>query len=359
VSTSRGTLVVQDLITFIRRYVVLSPAQLLVTSLWVVHSHAVDAAESSPYLAVTSPEPGCGKTRYLEVLEMVVARPWLAVTPSEAVVYRRIEALVPTLLMDEVDAVFSPKVAERHEGLRALLNSGNRRGATVPRCLGTSAEIVEFHTFCPKVLAGIGTLPDTISSRSVPIRLERRTKNQELEVFRRRDVEPAGEKLRDRIEVWAARHETALAAARPDMPQQMSDRMQDGCEPLLAIADVLHLGSQARKALLALLTAVRLDSQETMQLTLLRDVHSVLNGHRSISSRALLTRLHQLEEAPWSTYYGRSLDERDLARLLHPYGIKSKVVRVKLSGGLSKTVKGYSRDDLHPVFERYVGPDDA
>lgn len=349
----------RDLMVFIRRYVVLTPEQLLVTSLWVVHSHAAGAAESSPYLAVTSPEPGCGKTRLLEVLEMVVARPWLAVTPSEAVVYRQIESRVPTLLLDETDAVFSPKMAERHEGLRALLNSGNRRGATVPRCLGTSAEIVEFNTFCPKVLAGIGTLPDTISSRSVPIRLERRTKDQELEVFRRRDVEPAGAKLRDQIAAWAGKHEKALTSARPDMPAQMSDRMQDGCEPLLAIADVMRVGSQARRALVALLTAVRLDSQETMQLALLRDVHSVLNGHRNVSTRALLTRLHRLEEAPWANYYGRSLDERDLARLLHPYGIKSKQVRVKLTGGLSKTVKGYSRDDLYPAFARYLEPDDA
>jgi hypothetical protein len=65
-----------------------------------------------------------GKTRLLDVLELLVANPWRVITPSEAVVFRKIDADSPTLLLDEVDAIFSPKANGTTEGLRALLNAG-------------------------------------------------------------------------------------------------------------------------------------------------------------------------------------------------------------------------------------------
>ena len=82
-----------------------------------------------------SPEKQCGKTRLLDVLELVVARPWRAIMPSEAVLFRKIDAVTPTLLLDEADAIFD-KSNGTTEPLRALLNAGNRRGTSVPRCVG-------------------------------------------------------------------------------------------------------------------------------------------------------------------------------------------------------------------------------
>lgn len=53
----------------LRSYVVFqSDAQVVAASLWVVHTHAFEAAEATPYLAITSPERESGKTRLLEVL---------------------------------------------------------------------------------------------------------------------------------------------------------------------------------------------------------------------------------------------------------------------------------------------------
>ena len=123
---------------------------------------------------MTSPERQCGKTRLLEVIELLVPEPWRVELPSEAVAYRHIHAKMPTLLLDEVDTTFNVRTRDRYEGLRALLNAGNRRGSHVPRCIGSSGKLVNFNVFCPKVLAGIGMLPDTVADRSVPIRLERR-----------------------------------------------------------------------------------------------------------------------------------------------------------------------------------------
>jgi hypothetical protein len=91
---------------FVRRFVVLAPAQADVIALWVLHTWTIDAAEATPFLAVLSPEMRSGKTRLLEVLELIVRNPWRAVNPSEAVLYRKVSTQQPTLLLDETDNIF-------------------------------------------------------------------------------------------------------------------------------------------------------------------------------------------------------------------------------------------------------------
>jgi hypothetical protein len=352
---------VADLVAYLRRYVVMTPAQLLVTALWTIQTHCVERFAQTPYLAVTSPERGCGKTRLLEVLELLVARPWPTVLPSEAVVFRTLHSKMPTLLLDEVDAIFNPRSADRYEGLRALLNAGHRRGAKVPRCVGNTNAIYEFSVFSAKVLAGIGTLPDTVADRSVPIRLERRKAGEEVEKFRRWEAEPDATALRELVETWTEVHADEIAGTHPPVPDQLSDRMQEGCESLVAIADAFGCDEEARAALVELLTGDRLDDQETMRLRLLRDLRIVFERRKmpnGVTTSELLVALRLFEESPWSNYYGRTLDARDLANLLLPYGIKSTTIRakVRIRNGVrsDRIAKGYRRDDLYEAWERYL-----
>src|SRR5581483_566053 len=118
---------VEELVT---RYVIVPSAAGVALALWVAHAHALEPFEATPYLSVTSPEKRCGKTRLLEVLEGIVPRPWRAAGVSAPVLFRRIARDQPTLLLDEVDAVFR-KPSETIEALRSLLNAGNRRGSVV------------------------------------------------------------------------------------------------------------------------------------------------------------------------------------------------------------------------------------
>jgi hypothetical protein len=333
-----------DLMAFIRRYVVMTREQLLVTALWIIHTHCMESVEQTPYLAVTSPEKRCGKSRLLETIEMLL--------PSEAVVYRKVHNDVPTMLLDEVDAIFNPRNADRYEGLRALLNNGHRRGAKVPRCIGVTNKIAEFNTFCAKVLAGIGTLPDTVADRSIPIRLERKTQQDTAAQFKRREVQPDAEALRKRVERWTKKNKAALAKARPDMPTELNDRMQEGCEILVAIADVLGCGGDARRALVTLFQGERLDDQESMRMRLLRDTRAIYEQLQlpRISTARLLAELRSIEDAPWDHYYNRGLEARDLSSLLRHYGIAPTTVRTK-SGA---PAKGYKRDDFQDAWTRYL-----
>jgi hypothetical protein len=84
----------------------------------------------------------------------------------------------------------------------------------------------------------------------------------------------------------------------------------------------------------------------------------------SITTVDLIKDLIALDEAPWGAYYGRAIEDRDIAKLLRSYGIKSKTVRVSSDGARArkgaaaqrrgKTARGYRRDDLEGVWERYL-----
>jgi hypothetical protein len=159
---------------FLTRFIVFSyEAQPFAIALWVAHAWALEAFDYTPYLHIASAEKQCGKTRLLDCLELLTPKPWRAILPSEAVLFRTIERDRPTLLLDELDGVFSNSKDERKEALRSLLNAGFEEKARIPRCVGqgTNQEVKNFAVFCAKALAGIGKLPDTIRDRSVPIQL--------------------------------------------------------------------------------------------------------------------------------------------------------------------------------------------
>ena len=173
-------------------------------TLWIAHTHAMDAFESTPRLAFLSPEPGSGKTRALEVTEPLVPRPVEAVNVTPAYLFRKEadEGGPPTILFDEIDTVFGPK-AKDNEEIRGLLNAGHRKGAVAVRCVvkGKTVTTEEIPAYCAVALAGLGGLPDTILSRSATTGMRRRAPDEKVEPWRRRIHAPEAEGLRDQLAV--------------------------------------------------------------------------------------------------------------------------------------------------------------
>jgi hypothetical protein len=228
-----------DVCAFLRRFVVLTDHQATAVTLWAAHTFVFDAFSCTPYLAITSPEKRSGKTRLLEVLELLVREPLSTANISDAALFRAIDKKRPTLLIDEADAIFGKRSREREE-LRGLLCAGYRRGAVAHRMGGQNNTTLQtFQVYCPKAFAGIGDcLPDTILDRSIPIRLKRRTREEQIERFRIRDVEPEGHELRDRLADWLEPQRAHLSEQRPALPDELDDRAQDNWEPLLGTADL-------------------------------------------------------------------------------------------------------------------------
>ncbi len=163
--------------TFLRRFVSLSDAQAVVITLWILHTHSFEVWDAStPYLAICSAEKQCGKTRLLEILELLVHNPWLTGRATAAALVRKIESEHPTLLLDETDSALRSG-DEYAAALTGVLNNGYRKGMAYTMCVGQGANITtkDFHPYGPKAIAGIGQLPDTVADRAIPIRLKRQS----------------------------------------------------------------------------------------------------------------------------------------------------------------------------------------
>ena len=337
---------------FLRGFVVLArPEAFVAVVLWVAHTHAIEHAEATPYLAISSPEKQSGKTRLLECLTLLAHDcDGIAITPTASTIFRTLEATPEgTLLLDELDAVFRDH-SDKYEEVRAVINAGHRRGATVRRSVPGPKNtwiVKQFPVFGPKALAGIGKLPDTVTDRSIPILMLKRKRTEPVERFRQRTVRE------EAVPIVAALAE-ALAAQPPaleaDIPAELPDRAGDAWEPLLAIADAAGGTWPARARRAAIVLHAGREQDDSLGLRLLADVRVVFGarGGERISTADLIAALQADEEGPWASER-TPLTPHRFARLIHSFGIASKQLRIGLT-----SLKGYERESFVDSWERYL-----
>jgi putative DNA primase/helicase len=231
-----GPTLLDEIAATIRRHVVVDATAAEAAALWVVHTHALEAAYVSPRFAITSPEKRCGKTTLLTLLGALAARPLATANLTAAVLFRVIEAIQPTLLIDEADTFIGGA-----DTMRGIINAGHSRGtATVLRSAPDSKDGWEprsFKVWGPLALAAIGQLPGTIEDRSIKVAMRRRRADELVEPLRIDRLDRLGPLAR-RVARWASDQKVALSAADPAVPAELHDRAADNWRPLLAIADV-------------------------------------------------------------------------------------------------------------------------
>jgi Protein of unknown function (DUF3631) len=329
-------------------------------TLWAAHTHLVDGFESTPRLALVSPEPECGKTRVLELLELICRGAETLSHASAPYIFRRVAAAhrddYPehvSVLIDECDAIWKGG-DDTAEALRSVVNSGHRRGAHVGRVemAGQVAKLIQFPVYAPVALASKGDhIPETILTRSVIVRMRRRAPDEYVRGFRQRVTRPEGLALHDRLTDWAdsVRDRIGCAQCWPEMPEGVTDRPADVWEPLLTVAALVggDWPQRARDACLAFIVGAR-DDTVSAGIRLLGDLHGVFGVHEVMATETILNGLHKLDEAPWRDWYGHPLNPRELAKLLKPYGVSSTKVRIG-----EASVRGYRREDLWDPWHRY------
>jgi hypothetical protein len=322
---------------------------------WVVHTHAIEAADFTPYLDINSPVLRSGKTRLLEVLRLLVAKPWFTGRVSGAALVRKTEQEHPTLLLDETDAAFNQQ-GDYSEKLRGILNTGFERDGVYSMCApnGNDWESRDFSTFSPKAIAGIGKLPPTLQDRAIPIRLKRALRHEQRQRLRKRKVKPEADQLRKRVSEWADQNLANLREVEPQLPDELNDRQQDVCEPLLTIAECAggDWPRRAERALIALWGNGAEQQEGSQGIVLLADIRVALSGSgvERISTYDLLKELTKIETSPWSECdRGKALSAYGLSRLLLPFGIRPKDLRFG-----SATRKGYLKADFEESWARYL-----
>lgn len=353
-----GCIVLDDTRAFIRRFCVFpDDATLTAATLWAAHTHMVEHFHVTPRLALLSPEPGSGKTRALEVLDLLVPDSMFSLSASSAAIFRTLEQRQITLLFDEVDAVFRKRGKDdTNEDLRALLNAGYKRGASIPRCVGPKHEVTNFPVFAAVALAAIGELPDTILTRAVIARMRRRAPNESVEPFRLREHGDQGHYLRDRLAAWALLVGERAGSAWPELPDGIVDRPAEIWEPLISIADCAggQWPDRARTACVALCAAAQ-DRRVSLGIRLLMDLRTIFGDADALHTGMIIDRLCAGDaygigaDAPWGDLHGKPLSVRALASILRPYNVMPAKVRVG-----DRVLQGYKRETLFDAWVRYL-----
>lgn len=333
-----------ELVKCLKTYAILPPLSAEAIALWVIHAHALDAATHSPLLVLNSPEKRCGKTTVAKIVAALAPKGLHAANITAAVLFRVIDAYRPTIVIDEADTFL-----DLQDELRGIINGGHdRESAQVWRVEGEGAERKPegFSVWAPKVIALIGSLPDTIEDRSIRVPLRRKLPSEQTERL------PAGLRksfadLRRQAARWATDNVEALRSGNPPLPDELNDRAGDNWRPLLAIADLIN-GKPSKVARdVASKLSLSADEDDT-RTALLKNIRELFHEHANsdLPVHALLEGLNSMSEAPWGEYRdGKGLSARALAKMLRPFEIRSHE---------TKNYNTYRRADFDDAFGRYL-----
>jgi hypothetical protein len=345
--------------SFSRRYVVFgSDAQVSAVALWTAHTYSFECGPATPYLYPHSPEPGSGKTTLLEVLGVTAANAIQVDNLTEAVLFRLIDTKQPTLLIDEVDAIFGRKNSDLSEGIRQVLNSGYRKGKHAYRCVPPSHNVVAFNVYCPKAMAGLNQLPGTLAHRSIPIGLKPPRPEELYEELDYEEAVTAAEPLTADLSAWATAADGTLRDPRlkPAKLPELDARGNEIWRPLFRIADLAggDWPDRARHAAGALSGRGHRSDNASTGIQLLRDIREEFDGER-MTCTALAQALNSSELLPYGGWNdGNGLTTRELGRKLAAYGVKAKPVRIDGT----RAGNGYDRDQFEDPWSRYLPGDD-
>ena len=226
--------------------------------------------------------------------------------------------------------------------LRSILNSGYRRGARITRKKGREWESI--YVFGPVAFAGMGSLPDTIMDRSIPIRMQRRQPHQKIETYMPRTHEAIGKAIGESVGQWIRSVMFELTNSWPEMPEGIADRKSEVAESLLAVADAAggHWPKDARTAIKELLLETKANAGPSPAERVMRDLRVIWpDGKPRVSTTDLLIALFNLDGAPWSTIWDPMSASRELAALLATKGIAPR--KVKLG---AVALQGYRKEDF-------------
>ena len=223
-----------------------SPAALDAVTLWVAHSHMRDEKgtlvfRATPRLYLLSSEPGSGKSKVLELCNMLCPATYgLTLEPTAAGLTHTIGNEHATVFIDEGDVMFG--AGQRKSAVRAVINGGYERHGTMLNGKGSKATRVP--VFGALALAGLDVLEkgtgDTLTallSRGVRIRMKKAGKDDRPAKVTR-VTEGQGEKMRAWLEAWAGQVRDSIKDYQPEMPEEVDGRPEQIWEPLVAVADV-------------------------------------------------------------------------------------------------------------------------
>jgi putative DNA primase/helicase len=331
-----------------QKYMRISRAQADVCAFWVLLSWTIDKFSHAPRLCITSPTKGCGKTTLLTLLGKLCRRPVIAGSITGPGLFRVIELMHPTLLLDE-----SEKYLQLGTEFHGALNQGHRRGQSSIRACGDNHEMRKFDTFCLAAFCRNGRTPDDLEQRSIVIELERRLPGEQITELRDDRCSDL-DNLARMCARWADDYADELPDIEPDMGS-LINRVADNWRPLFTLADLIGSDwpDRIRDACAALMPKGDADSTDTMMLF---DIKANFDqkGTDRFFSEQICEDLVALEGRPWAEYgkSGKPITKHKLAHRLERFGIRPENVRIG-----AEVRRGYHRHRFEEAWQRYLAQD--
>jgi hypothetical protein len=340
--------------------VVITPAQAVVSTVHTVTTYLTDCIDDwLPFVYITAGAKDSGKTKLLSLFFELVYRADLSGNPSAASIYYALQEGTYTILIDEVD-----KNEQRREAILDLINfSSSRATAWVSRADPDKGIRKKYCTFCPKILAGNGSIRDTSASRCIRLQMQRKPPGGPIVRITRKDrarfAVHRSKMMRIAQEIGPKLSDYDIDTLR--LPGGLYNREADNWSLLFITAELI--GGDWPKLLRCAFqqlcpprnpdTADDTDESELGE-PLIRDLARIWVKTREqefYSSEVLRQKLKSFKDRPWLTMNkGLGLNTHKLGSLLRAFGVKS--IQRRLGGG--DRDRGYLLKDLLPLFRSYA-----
>lgn len=349
-------------IAAIRTHMAISEHGALLAALWILHTHALDAFDTSPRLVIRSAHPACGKSRLILILSHLAAKPLQLCAAAPRTLVDSL-GFTPTLLIDDAPPLL------RNPTIGAILRNGRQRvAAYLLRSAGKESQSVP--VFTPAAIAIHGKMPVLLAGRSLELRLEPKKPSDEIRPV---SGDAAGElkNLCSMAARWAGECVPRLRQRQDNWPSAGDDNWT----PLRIIA--AEAGEDWEKRLTELIARSRAETGSPLQL-LLADIREIIRRRNAgeialrgpngawlidrdrIRSSDLARLLAELEGQPWNEW-GRTasaITPHGLAIVLAEANVRPVHMRFNLrdqighEGSISE--RGYSYEHLEDAFARYL-----
>ncbi len=342
-------------------------------AVWVLGTYLFPMFQTYPYVWITSPKPGSGKSVLGQLIANVSFGGEFMVSPNEAHLFRLAESR-GTQVWDEIELSVDTE-KKRFERIQPILLNGYRNGGVVPRQRSKSYEYTDkYHVFCPRVFIGLSRLPEPALQRTIMIRLQQRTKDQRVKLYRHPEMTKEEDGIRAECQLWALQNATKvndrygediLRASLEDQMGEAGRETDDIWLPLSAVATVawgvddlskgsknfsvmietakeLARGRRATGWQIGVAASAQPDSSNQFRLEECRVALGVLEFSCPIEPAALAERLGQA--------VGREVEASRLCKTLGRLGIKSTK-----KGG--RRVFNVSKDQIEIARRKLNGAD--
>ncbi len=299
------TLLPKQLYDELKKYVDLPDERTgILIALWIIGTYLQPIWNSYPYLSVSGTKRS-GKSKLLKFLSMTTFNSIFSTSMSTAMLYRLIESLACTMLLDESEKYSS---SDKQEEIRNILNSGYKKYGKVYRSGKTkNGQIVpeQFETFSPKVIVTYKGLEGITEDRSIPI-VMLRSKDLFIVNTEVYEDDPKWSGLRDKLYRFALTHwqtvEELYLTEEISVPHEnYMSRERELWKPILSLASYFKLADKITPYVVDVINEkLEIDSNNPEQ-KLLESLAGLVDEMRSYSNaeiRDALTRKFEDNKLP-------------------------------------------------------------